>query len=232
LREALAAADHDFVLAESVSKLKLLRQRLFTVKRRSLSRMGRRGRRYLSILAAGFFVAAATGILLNALVWQKTRHPAPLVFSRTTVPIPRLAHPAIPADQAREKPERPLAPKPAIEKAFLGIPSSGNPLHQTRADTMPARPPDQVSELLNAAQSVAVRPVPRAAAPSAPSRAVLAAQRALVKLGFVLKADGVAGRATRQAVRRYERERRLPIGGELTPALMRRLTAEAGIAIN
>jgi len=51
-------------------------------------------------------------------------------------------------------------------------------------------------------------------------------------LGFVLKPDGVAGATTRQAIERYERDRKLPVRGELTPALLRRLGAESGVPIN
>jgi len=45
-----------------------------------------------------------------------------------------------------------------------------------------------------------------------------------------LTPDGVLGNATRQAIARYERDRGLPVRGALTPAVMRRLAAEAGIA--
>ena len=68
------------------------------------------------------------------------------------------------------------------------------------------------------------------AAPAAPSKSVLAAQRALVKLGYVLNPDGVAGATTRQAIESYEREHGLPVRGELTPSLMRRLSRETGIS--
>ena len=57
----------------------------------------------------------------------------------------------------------------------------------------------------------------------------MAAQRALVKLGFVLNPDGVAGATTRRAVERYERDHGLPVRGVLTPALMRRLNMETSI---
>ena len=61
---------------------------------------------------------------------------------------------------------------------------------------------------------------------------MLAVQRALVKLGFVLNPDGVAGLATRQAIERYERDHGLPVHGDITPALMRQLSAETRSAIN
>jgi Putative peptidoglycan binding domain len=233
LREALAAADHDFVLSEPASKLKCLRETLLTARRRGFSRTARRGRRYLNILATGFFVAAATTILLNALVWQRTRHPAPL-FARTApavsakeptiaenaVPAPR-PQPAVTALQAHDKPsEKP----PLIEKPPLEMAAGVHP-----------RPHDKISQLLKAPPSPKASAAPRArsapadTAPAAPSKSVLAAQRALVKLGFVLNPDGVAGQTTRRALERYERDHGLPVHGDLSPALMRRLVSDAGI---
>ena len=54
----------------------------------------------------------------------------------------------------------------------------------------------------------------------------------LVKLGFVLIPDGLAGAATRHAITRYERDHGLAVNGEVTPALIRRLSAETGITID
>lgn len=78
-----------------------------------------------------------------------------------------------------------------------------------------------------------IRPAadPKPRPPAEPSRAVAAAQRALVKLGFVLEANGIADATTRKAIERYERDRGLPARGVLTPDLARRLGSEAGIPI-
>lgn len=240
MRDVLAAAVHDFVLTEPASKLKHLREKLFTARRRGSRRTRWRGRRYLSILATGIFVATAAAILLNALVWQRTRHPAPL-FSRAApataakeptiagkiaVPTSRPQPAAIPI-QALEKPvEKPAAQKSQVEKLPLEMPGGEHP-RQTRGNSSP--PHDKVSQLLKAPHA---RPSAAAAAPAVPSKSVLAAQRALVKLGFVLNPDGVAGATTRQAIERYERDHGFPVHGDLTPALMRQLSAETGSAIN
>jgi peptidoglycan hydrolase-like protein with peptidoglycan-binding domain len=93
---------------------------------------------------------------------------------------------------------------------------------------------DQISVLLQEGQAPSARS--RAARPAkadtASDKKVLAAQRALVKLGFVLNPDGIAGAATRQAVERYERERGLPVRGALSPEILRRLSAESGLPVN
>ncbi len=230
MREALAAADHDFVLTEPASKLKHLREKLLTAKRRGSRRTGWRGRRFLSILAAGFFGATAAAILLNALVWQRTRHPAPL-FARTAPAAlakrPTIARmSAVPASrpaviQTHDKP---------IEKPPLELPAGEHP-QQAGVNSSP--PHDVISQLqlLKAAPPPLARPTVNSSAAAAPSKLVLAAQRALVKLGFVLNPDGVAGARTRQAIERYERDHGLPMRGDLSRAIERQLSGETGITI-
>jgi outer membrane biosynthesis protein TonB len=241
LREVLAAADHDFVLTEPASKLKRLREKLLAARGRGSRRTGRRGRRYLNIFAAGFFVATAAAILLNALVWQRTRHPAPLfaravpaapvkeptIAGMSAVPASR-PQPAVTPIQAHDKPvEKPALQKSPVEKPPPEMPAGGHP--QTRVNSSP--PHDGISQWLKAPSALPARPTTEAAASAAPSKLVLAAQRALVKLGFVLNPDGVAGATTRQAIERYERDHGLPVRGDLSRAIMRQLSAETGIPI-
>jgi Putative peptidoglycan binding domain len=230
LREVLAAADHDFILTEPASKLKQLREKLLNARRRGSRRTGWRGRRYLSILAAGFFVATAAAILLNALVWQRARHPAPL-FARAAPASPG-KEPTI-AGMSAVPASRPLpavvpiqAHKP-VEKPPPELPAGAHP-RQPRVNTSP---PQVISQLLKAPPAPPARPTTQAAAPAASSKLVMAAQRALVKLGFVLNPDGAAGATTRQAIERYERDHGLPVRGDLSRAIIRQLNAETGITI-
>lgn len=258
MREALATADHDFVLSEPASKLKRLRETLLNVQRRGLGRTARRSGRYVSVIAAGFFVTSAAVILLNALAWQKTRHPAPL-FARaspsvaakapvaapakvpsssemTAVPTPR-PQPSVasgPPHDAKTM-EKPPAQKSLPDKPPLETQASLHP-RQSRVNASLAKPHDEISELLTVPATPKPTPPPHARAakleaiPAAPNKSVQAAQRALVKLGYVLNPNGVAGVTTRQAIESYEREHGLPVRGELTPALRRRLSAETGIS--
>jgi peptidoglycan hydrolase-like protein with peptidoglycan-binding domain len=54
----------------------------------------------------------------------------------------------------------------------------------------------------------------------------------LSKLGYAaLRSDGVIGPGTRQAIEKFERDRRLPVTGELNPRTVRELSAQAGMAI-
>ncbi len=52
---------------------------------------------------------------------------------------------------------------------------------------------------------------------------VRAAQRALQRLGFVVRPSGVFDAATRQAIAQFEREHKMPERGELTPTVKREL---------
>ncbi len=64
------------------------------------------------------------------------------------------------------------------------------------------------------------------------TRTVSAGQRALAKLGYIsAKPDGVMGPGTRQAIERFERERRLPVTGEFSGRTARELSTLSGIAV-
>jgi peptidoglycan hydrolase-like protein with peptidoglycan-binding domain len=55
----------------------------------------------------------------------------------------------------------------------------------------------------------------------------MAAQTALIKLGFALKADGVEGASTEQAIAQFERAHGLAASSEITPRLVKQLSAAA-----
>lgn len=61
-----------------------------------------------------------------------------------------------------------------------------------------------------------------------PEKTITLAQRALMKLGFVLRPDGIMGDETRTAIEGFQRNHKLPVTGKLTPALERQLSLEAG----
>jgi hypothetical protein len=60
---------------------------------------------------------------------------------------------------------------------------------------------------------------------------VLAGQRALARLGYSVKVDGLMGSGTRQAIERFEQDRKLPVTGELNVRTIRELSAASGIAV-
>jgi peptidoglycan hydrolase-like protein with peptidoglycan-binding domain len=81
-------------------------------------------------------------------------------------------------------------------------------------------------------------PAPRPAAahrpgvaqkPAAPAKRVLAVQRALAEFGYgQLTPNGVLGPETKSAIERFERERRLPVTGQISDRLTRELAAVTG----
>jgi hypothetical protein len=186
---------------------------------------------YPNRIAGTFLVGLIIAICVNALVLQQSRHPAPL-FRKSF---------ALPASVARapEKPQAataasivPAQPAPDPIGQLLQSPAAQSvsdpemaaaaqgPGAKQGAEAKPIR--DPISQLLksNAAQTTPEQ-----------SKTVLAAQRALVKLGFALKPDGIVGSATRQAVEQFERDRGLPVHGELSPKVLHELSAQSGIAI-
>ncbi len=60
---------------------------------------------------------------------------------------------------------------------------------------------------------------------------VLSGQRALARLGYSVKVDGVMGSGTRQAIERFEQDRRLPVTGEFNARTIRELSSHSGIAV-
>jgi len=88
---------------------------------------------------------------------------------------------------------------------------------------------DPIAEMIRMGGPV---PVPPAnVGRSDPGDLVLAGQRALARLGYSVKVDGVMGAGTRQAIERFEQDRRLPVTGELNGRTVRELSAASGIAV-
>jgi Putative peptidoglycan binding domain len=96
-----------------------------------------------------------------------------------------------------------------------------NSIRQSKAK--PAKAP---SGLRPAVQQVRLDPI---AEVLAPSRRIVAVQRALAEFGYgQLKPSGVVDADTKNAIERFERERRLPITGEVSHRLTRELSAITG----
>ena len=52
-----------------------------------------------------------------------------------------------------------------------------------------------------------------------------------MKLGYVVKSDGLMGAGTRKAIEMFEQSRKLPVTGELSPRVMRELSALSGVSV-
>ncbi|WP_243367528.1 peptidoglycan-binding domain-containing protein [Microvirga solisilvae] len=95
----------------------------------------------------------------------------------------------------------------------------------------PVRAPtvrDPIAEMIRLGGPV---PTPPANVGQPASDGVLAGQRALARLGYGVRVDGEMGPGTRQAIQKFEQDRRLPITGTFNARTARELSAASGIAV-
>jgi peptidoglycan hydrolase-like protein with peptidoglycan-binding domain len=94
-----------------------------------------------------------------------------------------------------------------------------------RASPPPAAAPATVSAAVPRPPAE-IRSAPKAAAPG---KRILSVQRALSDFGYgQLAPTGVLGAETKSAIERFERERRLPVTGQISDRLVRELAAVTG----
>jgi hypothetical protein len=183
--------------------------------------------------------AACSAIVANALFLQTGQHPSPMfgttVHFGASNPLPR-ARP-VEADTAVSEPrlaetrlaETRLAEPRLIEprasdplaniiKATAGGPLSSTPMTSAPPISNVARPP---------------APIPAAPVQITGSRRVAAVQRALSENGYgQLRATGTIGADTQAAIQKFERERRMPVTGQMSDRLVRELTVVTGHPID
>ncbi len=242
MREALARTDHDFVVAEP-RRRKAAARGPFTVLA-TLLRLTVRLAAYPNRVLGGLVFAIVVAILVNALLLQHSRHPAPLFHSTMTVPVP----------QEQPAPQAARTPAPADAAPVAPVQESAAPAADVPAP--PAKPShDAIGQLLKSENApAAAKAAPHhhpheaeakpqsadgigqllksEAAPEDKPKTVLAVQQALVKLGFVVRPDGQMGSVTRHALEQYERDHGLPVEPQLSPKLLHRLSAASGIKID
>ena len=176
------------------------------------------------VVAGAFAVAAVIAIVANALFLQAGRHPSPMFGS--VVAMPAALAPASPLPR----------PRPAEADTSLSEPKA--------AEAKPAEPKDPLANLVKATSAPAVTPsnvvrppapIPASsrnetiANPSPGSRRVAGVQRALTEYGYgQLKPTGTVGSDTQAAIQKFERERKLPVTGQMSDRLVRELIAVTG----
>ena len=174
--------------------------------------------------AAAVFAALMTGFLINALAFQNARHPSPLFG--TPISISPQAEMPRPVPRPVSITAAPAASAPSIPP--LAIPT--RPV-ATQRDAEPAstKVPDAIGDMLRGPPA---NPAGPAARPSAIEAArILLVQKALMKLGYVVRPDGLMGTTTRQAIEKFERERGWPAHGELTPKVLREISVRSGLSL-
>ena len=193
------------------------------------------------MIAGALAFAAVSAIVANALLLQAGRHPAPLFGTVVTLPPVALtaASPLprprpVEADVSESKPAelKPADPKAADPRA--ADPRTADPR------TADPRTTDPMTNLVKATSAAPIVPsaVPRPPAPiptgsdaaaGASLRRVAAVQRALTEYGFgQLKPTGTVGSDTQAAIQKFERERRIPVTGQLSDRLVHELAVAIG----
>jgi len=166
--------------------------------------------------------------------FEETQPPAPLhetpASHASAVPAPAVSAPKPPprgaiADLIRNNADTGSAP--------AAVPRTTQPAPQAAtAAPPPAKAPtsrDPIAEIIRLGGPV---PMPPANVGKADAGdLVLAGQRALAKLGYGVKTDGLMGAGTRQAIERFEQDRRLPVTGEFNARTIRELSAASGISV-
>ena len=164
------------------------------------------GRNPLDVIAIVLLLAAAGAILVNALYRQPGPHPAP-IFS--------------------VKP-RPVATEPAEIVTPLPRTRPAAPLAVKQDAAAPAQAEAQRAPVKSEAPRV-TRIDPIADILAGPSPRVAALQRALNDFGYgPLKATGTYGSDTIAAVKKFERDRKMPVTGQISPRLLQELSTLTG----
>jgi len=151
--------------------------------------------------ARGYAAAALTAALVGIVVNA-------LALQHARHPAPFFARTPVVAAAPTPTPAAALAPTAAETPA---------------APMPPARPAqlggdDAIADMLRADQEQEAQ------------KRLAAAQTALVKLGYVLKADGEPSAATSTALRDFERAHGLPPSNDVTPRLLKTLSAAVNVA--
>ena len=187
-------------------------------------------------MVAGLIAAAAIcAIVANALFLQAGRHPSPMFGSVVTLSAPQAAV-ANPLPRPRpvveaEPPEPKLVEVRGADSRQVDSRSADAKNADARnADTMTSLVVRSTSAPATTPANVVRPPAPiPAAAQSAGARRVAAVQRTLTQYGYgQLKPTGAVGSDTQAAISKFERERKLPVTGQMSDRLVRELTAMVG----
>ena len=192
-------------------------------------------------IAALLALTAVSAIIANALFLQHGPHPAPMFGSVVQIP------PVGPAAS------NPLLPRPRPAEADASEPTlvepRANELRPPERKAVDVRTADPLGNLVKstttgslssstsapppAASSVVRLPAPIPAVQITGSRRIAAVQRVLTEYGYgQLRATGTIGADTQAAIQRFERDRRLPVTGQVSERLVHELSAMIGHPID
>ena len=239
MRNAVAHFDDDFAFDGPTRKPKAARKsRAAVAKKKPASRSKKGKPRYLHYAAVGLSATLVVGIMINALALQHSRHPAPL-FGKA-IPLGASATVAVvtpPAVPVTPKPAEQVQPEPVPVPAPLTMPAPIQRPHHAAADTavLPAKSKqdDAIAKLLKTSTAPATGDKTASKTQDKENpKTIMAAQHALMRLGFVVKPNGTFGPATKAALESFERDQHLPVKGEMSRKILKQLSAESGVAID
>lgn len=168
------------------------------------------------IMAAVVGVAAVAAIMINGLMLQSGRHPAPIFAIR---PLPVLARDTTGATTQMPRPRPPAVelakPDPAHKPQPVPLPRPRAPFPQPSQSAQAAPRRDPIADIIDA------------------SRQLTAIQHALNDFGYgPIKVSGTLDQETRGGIERFERERNLTITGKNSAQLRHALSLATGRALD
>lgn len=190
-------------------------------------------------LVAGLLAfAAVSAIIANALFMQAGRHPSPMFGTVTTMPAATLAPSSLPRPRPVEaaRVADPLPPGPRAVELKSADPKVVDPkVAEPKGDPMANLVKSTVTPQATPS-SIARPPAPIPAArnevianQTPAARRVASVQRTLTEYGYgQLKPTGTVGSDTQAAIQKFERERKLPVTGQVSDRLLKELTAMIG----
>jgi hypothetical protein len=186
------------------------------------------------MVAGALAFAAVSAIVANALFLQAGRHPSPMFGSAVAVPAAALA-PASPLPRPRPVDADAAQLELKLAEPKLAEPKLAEPRPSEPRTAEPLANPVKAASAAPVHSNIARPPAPIPASSrnetiaNAGSRRVAAVQRALTEYGYgQLKPTGTVGSDTQAAIQKFERERKLPVTGQMSDRLVRELTAVIG----
>jgi putative peptidoglycan binding protein len=193
------------------------------------------------MVAGAIAFAAVSAIIANAIFMQAGRHPSPMFGGSVTLPIaaPVPASP-LPRPRPLDAAAKPADAKPLETKSVDMRPVETKPFETKSADPLAhlAKAPATPSVAsTNITRPPATIPLPSRTDPVGDmitsSHRVASVQRVLTEYGYgQLKPTGTVGSDTQAAIQKFERDRKIPVTGQISERLVRELAAMTGRPID
>jgi hypothetical protein len=182
------------------------------------------------MIAGAIAFAAVSAIIANAIFMQAGRHPSPMFGGSGGTPA---------AASVSANPLPRPRPVEADAKLLESKPPESKPLEIKPVEVKPA---DPLANQPKASSTSSAGPVMALANTSrhdpvgemiSSSRRVASVQRVLTEYGYgQLKPTGTVGSDTQSAIQKFERDRKIPVTGQVSERLVRELTAMTGRPID